>query len=156
MLSNEEYEKTKMLSSQSDNNKSPQHQKGKNKSCVSKRPANKPKDNEIIEKPYNQIANNCVKEFKQFATTNEYTTIDRQADSKQIMDKTKESPNSTISKNKINSRYQLNSTNYIINLHRVLVKECEDNLLDLNLLNATLDDESLTNVTHRTLKAIKV
>lgn len=156
MLSNEDCEKTKMLPSQSDNIKSSQHQKGKNKSSVSKRPTNRPKDDETIEKPHRQIANNCVKEFKQFTTTNDCATIDRQTDSKQIMDKTTESPNSTISKNKINSRYQLNSTNYIINLHRILIKECEDNLLDLNLLNATLDDESLTNVTHRTLKAIKV
>jgi len=56
----------------------------------------------------------------------------------------------------LNSRYQLNFKNYIQELYKALIKECNYNLLDLNSFNTTLDFESLTSVTNRTLKAIKV
>ncbi|VVC38473.1 Tubulin-tyrosine ligase/Tubulin polyglutamylase [Cinara cedri] len=150
---NEEYDRSKVFSTQSDN-KSSQNQNDKMKSAVSKRVTNKTKADEIIEKPHNNISNNYVKEIKQFAATKDYTKIDRQTDSKQIMEKTGRQ-HSEPSKQNTYNRFPLNSRNYITELHRVLLKECEDNLLDLNLLNATLDDESLTNVTHRTLRAIK-
>lgn len=84
------------------------------------------------------------------------TQTDKRSDSKQIVDMKTENQNSEISKNKINNGYQLNSGNYITTLHKMLIKECEDNLMNLNIINATLDDETLTNVTHRTLRAIQV
>jgi len=59
-------------------------------------------------------------------------------------------------KGTLNTRYQLNFKNYIQELHNALIKECDYNLLNLNSFNLTLDFESLTSVTNRTLKAIKV
>lgn len=56
----------------------------------------------------------------------------------------------------LSNRYKLTTTTYIPELHRILLKECNDNLLDFKSLNASLDFESLTSVTSRTFKAIKV
>lgn len=56
----------------------------------------------------------------------------------------------------IDSRYQLNSRNYVMELHRALIKECKDNVIDFNAIHITLDSETLNNVTHQAFKAVKV
>lgn len=81
---------------------------------------------------------------------------DRQDGSKQTYDKSMGLVNVARLKNNPNSRYKLTTNNYVFELHKALLKECNDNLLDFNLLNASLDFESLTDVTSRTFKAIKV
>lgn len=57
----------------------------------------------------------------------------------------------------INTKYKLNFKNYIQELHNALIKECNYNLLDNdNLLNTTLDFETMTSFTNQTLQAVKV
>jgi len=114
----------------------------------------------FIEKPHNQILSNLhVKDVKQCFTA----TISKRNDTEDVTIrspvKKKRNQDSIQIKtcdNSLNSRYQLNVQNYISELHKALLKECNENLLDYSTLNATLDLESLTNVTTRTLKAIKV
>lgn len=77
-------------------------------------------------------------------------------DSRQILDKPIRLLSVTPSIINLNRRYQLTSANYVSELHKALVKECYENLLDFKMLNASLDFESLTNVSNRTYKAIKV
>lgn len=87
---------------------------------------------------------------KQCSIITDFKSNDKQEYSKQTVER-KEQIQSTI-----NSRYQLNVHNYITELHNRLIKECKDNLLDCNTLNAKLDIDSLNNITNRTLNAIKV
>lgn len=97
-------------------------------------------------------------EIKQCSITNNTKTNDKQDGSKQIpglKNENQYSELSNMSSFKLNTGYQLNFKNYIQELYKALIKECNYNLLDLNSLN-TLDVESLTSVTHRTLNAIKV
>lgn len=113
---------------------------------------------EIPENKHNHISNpNLDNEIKQCSITINNTTNDKQDDPNQILELKEESPNSELSKiNSFNTRYSLNSKNYIQELHKALMKECNYNLLDYTSLNASLDFESLTTVTSRTLNAIKV
>jgi len=93
------------------------------------------------------------------STTNNTKTNDKQDGSNQILELKNEhqcSELSKISNLKLNSRYSLNFKNYTQELYKALIKECNYNLLDLNTLNTSLDVESLTSVSNRTLKAIKV
>ncbi|XP_060868327.1 tubulin glycylase 3A-like [Metopolophium dirhodum] len=109
---------------------------------------------EIPENTHNHISNTDLdNEVKQCSNTNNNTTNDKQDSSNQILELKEESQNSELSS--FNTRYQLNSRNYIQELHKALIKECNYNLLDYTSLNATLDFESLTTVTSRTLNAVK-
>lgn len=110
---------------------------------------------EIPENTHNHISNTDLEnEEKQCSTTNNNITNDKQDSSNQILELKEESQNSELSS--FNTRYQLNSRNYIQELHKALIKECKYNLLDYTSLNAKLDFESLTTVTSRTLNAVKV
>lgn len=114
---------------------------------------NKITTNEILENTCNLILNiDLDKEV-----TSDTNTNVKQDGSNQIPELKEESQNSEQSKmSSLSNRYQLNSKNYVQELHKALIKECNYNLLDYTSLNATLDFESLTNVTSRTLKAIQV
>ncbi|XP_050440034.1 tubulin glycylase 3A-like [Adelges cooleyi] len=61
----------------------------------------------------------------------------------------------TKSNDSFSNRYQLNSKNYLKELHQALMKECKVHLLDCCALNITLNSDTLTSVTHNTMKAIK-
>ncbi|XP_003244151.1 tubulin glycylase 3A isoform X2 [Acyrthosiphon pisum] len=109
---------------------------------------------EIPENTHNHISNTDLdNEVKEYSTTNNNITNDKQDSSNQILELKEESQNLELSS--FNTRYQLNSRNYIQELHKALIKECNYNLLDYTSLNATLDFESLTTVTSRTLNAVK-
>lgn len=96
-------------------------------------------------------------EVKQYSTTNNTKNNNKQDGFDQIQELKGECQIPGPSKKgKLNTRYQLNFKNYIQELHNALIKECDYNLLNLNSFNLTLDFESLTSVTNRTLKAIKV
>jgi len=114
----------------------------------------------FVENPHNQILSNLhVKGVKQCSTTKIFKRNDKEDVTKQSPVKKKKNQDSVQIKtcdNSLNSRYQLHVRNYISELHKSLLKECNENLLDYNTLNATLNLESFTNVTTRTLKAIKV
>jgi len=119
------------------------------------------KTDNFIENTRNQILSDIhIKDGKHCTTTIVSKTDDKEDDSKQSLTKKikiQDSVQMMKPCNKsLNSRYQLNVRNYIPELYKALTKECNDNLLDHNTLNVTLDLESLTNVTARTLKAIKV
>ncbi|XP_022176617.1 tubulin glycylase 3A-like [Myzus persicae] len=95
-------------------------------------------------------------EVKQCSITNSTKTKDEQGGSNQIPEVKNEYQYSELSKMRsLNTRYQLNFQNYIQELYKSLIKECNYNLLDLNSLNTSLDFESLLSVSNRTLKAIK-
>lgn len=113
---------------------------------------------DIPENTHNHILNTDLdNEVKQCSTTNSNITNDKQDGSNQILELKKESQDPELLKmSSFNTRYKLNSRNYIQELHKALIKECNYNLLDYTSLNATLDFESLTSVTSRTLNAIKV
>lgn len=113
---------------------------------------------EILENTYNHNSNtDLVNDVKQSSTTKNNITNDKQDGSNQIIELKVESKNPELSKiSCFSTRYQLNSKNYIQELHKALIKECNYNLLDYTSLNASLDFESLTSVTSRTLNAIKV
>jgi len=113
---------------------------------------------EILENTYNHNSNTDLdNDVKQYSTTNNNITNDKQDGSNQIIELKDESQNPELSKiSCFSTRYQLNSKNYIQELHKALIKECNYNLLDYTSLNASLDFESLTSVTSRTLNAIKV
>lgn len=105
-------------------------------------------DNYIIEKPL--ILINNVKDVKQYSTLNGYKSKDKQEESNQITEKKERYSNG------LYSRYQLNVHNYVIELHKALIKECKDYLLDCNPLHSRLDFETLSNVANLTWNAIKV
>lgn len=114
---------------------------------------------EIIENIYNYISNtDLINEVKQSSTTNNTKTIVKQDCPKRILGLKEQYQNPELSKmSSINSRYQLNFKNYIQELHKALMKECNNNLLDyVNTLNTTLDSESMTSFTNQTLQAVKV
>lgn len=114
----------------------------------------------FIEKPRNKILSDLhVKDVKHCSTAIVSKKNGKEDDANQSLgerEKNHESVQLKTDDNSLNSRYQLNFRNYIPELHKALIKECNDNLIDYSTLNATLDLESLTNVTARTLKAIKV
>jgi len=98
-------------------------------------------------------------EVKKCSITNNTKTNDKQEGSNQTSELKNEYQYSKLSKMrsfKLNTRYQLNFKNYIQELYKALIKECNYNLLDLTSLNISLDFESLLSVSNRTLKAIKV
>lgn len=108
---------------------------------------------EILENTCNPISNIDLDN----EVTSDTNTNVKQDSSNQILELKKESQNPEQSKmSSLSNRYKLNSKNYVQELHKALIKECNYNLLDYTSLNATLDFESLTNVTNRTLKAIQV
>jgi len=112
-------------------------------------------------KKTNKIAAVPNKEFddevKQYSTAKNIKTVDKQDGFDQSLKFKEECQILGLSKmSNFNTRFQLNFKNYIKELHSALIKECSYNLLNLNTLNITLDFESLTSVTNRTLKAIKV
>jgi len=113
---------------------------------------------EIPENTHNHNSNpDLDNEIKQCSTIINNITNDKQDDPNRILELKEESPNPELLKiNSSNTRYPLNSKNYIQELHKALIKECNYNLLDYTSLNASLDFESLTSVTSRTLNAIKV
>ncbi|CAH1731116.1 unnamed protein product [Aphis gossypii] len=113
---------------------------------------NKIAANEILENTCNPISNNDLDN----EVTSDTNTNVKQDGFNQIPELKEESQISEQSKmSSLSNRYQLNSKNYVQELHKALIKECNHNLLDYTSLNATLDFESLTNVTSRTLKAIQ-
>ncbi|XP_022179504.1 uncharacterized protein LOC111040082 [Myzus persicae] len=123
------------------------NQKDKNKSYTLK------KTNKIATVSNNEFDN----EVKKYSTANSTKTNDKQDDFIQTLEFKDECQIQERAKmSSLNTRYELNFKNYIQELHNALIKECSYNLLDLNSLNLTLDFESLTSVTNRTLKAIKV
>lgn len=114
---------------------------------------NKIAANEILENTCNPILN--IDLYNE--VTSDTNTNVKQDGSNQIPKLKEESQNPEQSKmSSLSNGYQLNSKNYVQELHKALIKECNYNLLDYTSLNATLDFESLTDVTSRTLKAIQV
>lgn len=108
-------------------------------------------NNRTIENLHNQIlSNNYVNDVKQNSSVSSYKSNEKQNDSKQIVERKEKISNT------LNNRIQLNVQNYITELHKALIKECNENLLDCSSWNARLDFESLINVTNRTLNAVKV
>lgn len=112
-------------------------------------------------KKTNKISAVTNKEFddevKQYSTANDIKTNDKQDGFEQTLEFKEECQIRELSKiSNLNTRLELNFKNYIKELHSALIKECSYNLLNLNTLYLTLDFESLTSVTNRTLKAIKV
>jgi len=96
-------------------------------------------------------------EVKQYSTANDIKTNDKQDGFDQTLEFKEQCQIRELSKiSNLNTRLELNFKNYIKELHSALIKECSYNLLNLNTLYLTLDFESLTSVTNRTLKAIKV
>lgn len=88
-------------------------------------------------------------DVKECSTTNNTETDDKQDGCNQILE-------SKMNILKLNSIYSLNFKNYTEELYKALIKECNYNLLNLSTLNTSLDIESLTSVSNRTMKAIKV
>jgi len=96
-------------------------------------------------------------EVKQYSTANNIKTNNKQYVFDQTLEFKEECQIRELSKiSDLNTRLELNFKNYIKELHSALIKECSYNLLNLNTLYLTLDFESLTSVTKRTFKAIKV
>jgi len=111
------------------------------------------KKNKIATFPNNAFGN----EVKPYLTANNIKTNDTQDGFDQTLEFKEVCKIPSLSKtSSLNTRYELNFKNYIQELHNALIKECSYNLLNLNLLNLTSDVESLTSITNRTLKAIKV
>jgi len=156
MNANKNTSKRKTLFPRNDN-KSLVNQKDKSKSSTLSTP-NQIATVEILENTCNHISNTDLdNEVKQCSTIKNNVTNDKQDGSNKILEVKEESQNSELSKmNSFNTRYQLNSKNYIQELHKALIKECNYNLLDYTSLNASLDFETLNSVTSRTLNAIKV
>lgn len=151
------------------------NRKNKTNSNTLKTLKNKIDTNGILKKHHNQTPR--IKEVKQETTANSSITNDddqntsnhldekndrtKQTDEKQdvtnqIDEKQTKLHNSEQHRDNLINRYPLNSQNYITELHTALVKECKDNLLDFNSMTVTVGLESMTNLTQRTLKAIKV
>lgn len=98
-------------------------------------------------------------EVKECSTTNNTKTNNKQDGCNQILELKNEYQYSELSKMsslKPNNRSSLNFKNYTKELYKALIKECNYNLLDLSTLNTSLSVESLTSVSNRTIKAIKV
>jgi len=133
------------------------NQKDKTKSHTRDTP-NKITAIEILENKCNPISNIYLdNEVKQRSITNDTKTNDKQDGSNQILELKEETQNLELLKmNSLNTRYRLNYKNYVEELHKALLKDCNYNLLDYTFLNAALDLETLTNVTRQTLKAIQV
>lgn len=105
-------------------------------------------DSNIAEKPHTLItSNNHVKDVKQYLSVNSSKSNDKQDGLNQVIEKI---PNG------LYSRYQLNVQNYVMELHKALLKECKDYLLDCSSMNSRLDFESMSNITNQTWNAIKV
>jgi hypothetical protein len=104
----------------------------------------------------NLISNKInVQEDKTSTAVNDSKTNDKIDDSKQT-EKFAGILCATQLKNNLSNGFKLTTINYVSELHKALLKECNNNLLDFKSLNASLDYESLTNVTSRTFKAIQV
>lgn len=133
------------------------NQKVKTKSSTLRTP-NQNANVAILENTCNHISNiDLDNEVKQCSTTNNNKANEKQDGSNPILELKEESQNPELPKmSSFNTRYQLNSKNYVQELHKALIKECNYNLLDYTSLNASLDFETLTSVTSRTLNAIKV
>lgn len=112
----------------------------------------------IVENPNIQIStDNHFKEAKQNLVGNNKKKDDESHNSfKQNQGNKENQKHSEQPRSPLYNRYQLNFRNYITELYKALMKECQDNLIDNNTLNATLDFETMSDVTYRTLRAIKV
>jgi len=146
-----------MLTSQNDK-KQLVNQKHKTKSYTLKT-LNNVDSVEIIENIYDYILNTeSINKVKQSSTTNNTKTNYKQDDSYRIPELKEEYQNPELSKtSSINTRYLLNFKNYIQELHKALIKECNYNLLVYdNSLNTTLDFEFMESFTNQTLQAVKV
>jgi len=98
-------------------------------------------------------------EVKECSTTNNTKTNNKQDGCNQILELKNEYQYSELSKMsslKPNNRSSLNFKNYTKELYKALIKECNYNLLNLSTLNTSLNVESLTSVSNRTIEAIKV
>lgn len=113
---------------------------------------------EIIEKAFNHVLNNdSDNEVNHCSTTNNTKNNDRHNESNQIPEFKEKHQNPELSKiSSIYSRYQLNFKNYIQELHKALIKECNYNLIDYTSLNAHFSDAPISNVIEQTLQAVKV
>lgn len=113
---------------------------------------------EIIEKAFNHVLNNdSDNEVNQCSTTNNTKNDDRHNESNQIPESKEEYQNPELSKiSSIYSRYQPNFKNYIQELHKALIKECNYNLIDYASLQANFNDAPIKNIIEQTLQAVKV
>lgn len=105
-------------------------------------------DSSIAEKPQTSVtSNNHVKDVKQYSFVNNSKSYDKQDGQNQVIEKI---PNG------LYSRYHLNVRNYVMELHKALMKECKDYLLDSSSMNSRLNFESISSITNQTWNAIKV
>ncbi|XP_026821173.1 tubulin glycylase 3A-like [Rhopalosiphum maidis] len=155
MNSNYNTNKKKTLMPRNDN-KPLVNQKDKTKSYTRDTPI-KITAIEILENKCNPISNiDFNNEVKQRSITNDTKTNNKQDGSNQILELKEETQNLELLKmSSLNTRYRLNYKNYVQELHKALIQDCNYNLLDYTSLNASLDFETLTNVTSQTLKAIQ-
>jgi len=118
---------------------------------------NKDASVKIAENTLDILNTNMKNEVKQCSTVNDTKTYYKQDGSNQFLELKEEYQDPELSTIcRINDRYRLNFKNYIKELHKALLKECNYNLLDHISLNASLDIESMMSVTNQTLNAIKV
>ncbi|KAE9521600.1 hypothetical protein AGLY_018004 [Aphis glycines] len=112
---------------------------------------------EIIEKVFNHVSNNdSDNEVNQCSTTNNTKNNDKHNESNQIPEFKEEYQNPELSKiSSIYSRYQYNFKNYIHELHKALIKECNYNLIDYTSLNAQFSIAPISNIIEQTLQAVK-
>ncbi|CAH1731502.1 unnamed protein product [Aphis gossypii] len=112
---------------------------------------------EIIEKAFNHVSNNdSDNEVNQCSTTNNTKNNDRHNESNQIPEFKEEHQNPELSKiSSIYSRYQYNFKNYLHELHKALIKECNYNLIDYTSLNAQFSIAPISNIIEQTLQAVK-
>lgn len=157
-IQNENYNKSNVLTKHDSN--SLENQNSKNKSDVQDKPI-KPINNKITTnsfgKTYSQMSGKYIKNVKQNSSNN-YKSREEQCDSRLTQEKDVKCQNTKqLKKNdSLSSRYHLNVGNYIIELHKALIKECKDNLLDYNSLDYQLDEVTLVDVYNRTFKAMEV
>lgn len=147
MHSNESQAKNKNPQTQDDENSKPKSDTSKIQSN------NKTTIDDEISRNQISIANQINRMIK-YSTAYDYKFSDNQDDSKRRHEKAIE--NLSSEQSKTNSNCQLTVKNYVGELHKALLTECKCNLLDFNFMNATLDFETLSNVSFNTLKAVQV
>lgn len=145
MKSNEIYEKHNTLSSGNDND-ALHSQKYETEGNSSETPIDKSIPNDAVEKPVMTDENYTKEQFSLSYGNSKINNNDY--DENRNQEKKVQ--------NTLNNRYKLNAHNYIMELHRALIKDCKDNLIEFNTVNVTIDRETLSNISFRTNKAIKV
>lgn len=160
MKSNENHYKSKSLAVRYGNKSpAPHNDKPRSKTDPSKTRSSKTAGDEMkAESSQNKmsVAHQVKEMIGQSSTVYDCKLDDKQDDSKQgHHEEAAETPGAE-SKTIAISRYPLNAKNYIAELHKALIKECNFSLVDFNSLNATLDFDTLSNVSFRTMKAVKV